>query len=312
MPKAASLPTPVVATRRQELVTALAPYRAAGRTIGFVPTMGALHDGHASLLDVSRERNEVSVLSIFVNPKQFGPKEDLSQYPRTFANDLSLAKERGVDVIFAPTLAEMYPAGFLSHARVEGMADVLCGAFRPGHFDGVCTVVLLLLNIVGAREAYFGLKDFQQYAILRRLCADLAHPTTLVGLPTVRDVDGLALSSRNRFLEADARARAVAVPRALGAAARAWLEGERDAGRLEEAARAVLAAAAFDAPPQYCELRTTGTLASVTGSLPEDGEGVVLACAQMVGSTRLIDNVVLADDAFHRGLLEDLIRSTHP
>lgn len=302
------MPLPVIATRRKELREALAALRSRG-SVGFVPTLGALHEGHASLLRASKARHPVSVLSIFVNPKQFGPTEDFARYPRTLQGDIALAQACGVDVIYAPTVEEMYPLGFKSQVRVEGMDNVLCGAFRPGHFDGVCTVVLLLLNLVGANEAFFGLKDFQQVAILKRLCADLAHPTTLVALPTVREEAGLAMSSRNRYLSPEERAVALAIPRALATAAKAWIEGQRNITELASAAGAVLAAAGLD--PQYLEARTMATLSPVEG---EWAEPCALAVALRVGATRLIDNVVFPggqadpDAALATAALEDLVR----
>lgn len=300
--------SPLVVTRRKDLREALAA--STGR-VGFVPTLGALHEGHASLLRASRARTDTTVLSVFVNPKQFGAGEDFGKYPRTFNADLALAKSEGVDIVFAPTAQEMYPEGFRSHARVSEMDSVLDGVFRPGHFDGVCTVVLLLLNLVGAHEAYFGLKDLQQVCILKRMCADLAHPTAIVALPTVREDDGLALSSRNRYLTDADREVAKAIPRALGEAARCFLAGTRDVSELVQAARGVFDSASLS--PQYLEARSTSDLRSAEGSLEDAfarGDHVALAVAQIVGTTRLIDNIVFAPDDEARTTLEDLAQRT--
>jgi pantoate--beta-alanine ligase len=291
------VPSPKVVTERAELRSVLNAMRP-NKKVGFVPTMGALHEGHAQLLKTSKQRNDVSVLSVFVNPKQFGPNEDFSRYPRTFEGDLVLAAEAGVDVVFAPTVAQMYPEGFLTQVAVGQMGEVLCGAHRPGHFDGVCTVVLLLLNLVQAHEAYFGLKDFQQFAILSRMAKDLAHPTTLVGLPTVREQGGLALSSRNRYLSEAEKQVAQAVPHALAAAIELWLEGERSAQALEKKAKETLVQNGLES--QYLEVRTSATLAKVSDKVTEES---VLALAQWVGKTRLIDNVILGETSTH---IEDL------
>lgn len=321
------MPSPFIATRREELLQALWPHRAQGATIGFVPTMGALHEGHASLLIESKRRNAVSVLSVFVNPKQFGPSEDLAKYPRTFPADVKLAAEHGVDIVFAPTVAEMYPPGFSTSVRVEGgMGDVLCGAYRPGHFDGVTTVVALLLSLVGATEAFFGLKDYQQFSILRRMASDLGLASRLVGLPTVRESDGLALSSRNRYLSPQERAAASAVPRALAMAAKAWLAGERAGPALLALVREGLqltspapvgGGGGGGAPfarweTQYVDLRDAVTLADVsnTASLGVEGspgDSAVLALAHFVGATRLIDNIVLSEEASQKESLESLV-----
>lgn len=300
---------PVVCCRYDELSSHLRDLRSKGKTIGFVPTMGALHEGHAELLRQSVSENDVTVLSIFVNPKQFGPKEDFSRYPRSFSADIEVADACGVNVVFSPIAAEMYPETFSTQVAVPNLSAVLCGRFRPGHFDGVCTVVLLLLNQVGANRAYFGLKDFQQYLIIRRMCADLRHPTAIVPVPTIRESDGLAMSSRNRFLDEAGRVRAGAVPRALAAAARSFTEeGERCVETLRERAAEVLAAEGLK--PQYLEIRDVDTLVEMSGNLATPG---VLALAQFVdtpsGTVRLIDNIVFHEgDGFWNGILVDLIQ----
>ncbi|MCA2960240.1 MAG: pantoate--beta-alanine ligase [Silvanigrellales bacterium] len=316
------MPSPFIATRREELAQALSAHRAKGETIGFVPTLGALHEGHASLLAESKRRNAVSVLSVFVNPKQFGPNEDFAKYPRTFQADVQLATAQGVDIVFAPTVAEMYPTGFATHVRVEGgMGQVLCGASRPGHFDGVTTVVSLLLNLVGATEAYFGLKDYQQFSILCRMASDLGLQTRLVGLPTLRESDGLAMSSRNRYLSAQERVAAGGLPRALAGAANAWLAGERAGPVLLSAVTEILNSGAGPLATrwetQYADLRDASSLQDVSGAAPlgvvgSPGQRAVLAIAHFVGNTRLIDNILLAEDDFHRGLLEHLVARASP
>lgn len=306
---------PLVLTKRRELQEFSADLKVQGKRLGFVPTMGALHDGHATLLRKAVAENDAACLSIFVNPKQFGPTEDFARYPRTFAKDLEIASANGVGVVFAPTVEEMYPRSFSTEIKVPALAQVLCGAVRPGHFDGVCTVVMLLLNLAQAHTAYFGKKDFQQLSILRRMCLDLAHPTRIEGVATVREADGLAMSSRNRYLEADDRIKALAVPRALAAAAKAYLNGSRDPDALVRHGREVLTAAGFE--PQYLELRRLEDLAQwqdgkagSTDAYCMDAPGV-LALALIIerGSqtVRLIDNIILDDDPSTLRELEDLI-----
>ena len=217
-----------VATTRKELREALIEKRhSLDATIGFVPTMGALHEGHGALLRESKRRGHFTVLSIFVNPKQFGANEDFSKYPRTFSTDLKLAEEFGCDLVFAPTLNEIYPQPFYSAVTVSSsMTGVLCGAHRGGHFDGVTTVVLLLLNLVQAHEVFMGLKDFQQVAIVKKMCADLGHATQVIDVPTVRGPGGLALSSRNRYLSAAEAEMALTIPQALSKVAQKYLAGD--------------------------------------------------------------------------------------
>jgi pantoate--beta-alanine ligase len=300
---------PQLLTRRAQVAEFVAAARAQGKSVGFVPTMGALHEGHASLARQASSENEIVVASIFVNPKQFGQNEDFGRYPRTLSADMELLGACGTQVVYAPSVQEMYPAGFASSVAVSGLSDVLCGAHRPGHFDGVCTVVMLLLNLVGAHRAYFGMKDFQQLLIIRRMCLDLAHPTQIIPVPTVREKDGLALSSRNRYLEGDSRASARAVPMALAAAVKLFQQGERSSVKLVEAARRVFKASSLE--PQYLELRDMETLQLVDG---EVGAPAVLAVAQPMavpsGICRLIDNVVLGEDSFYREIQNDLLGRT--
>jgi pantoate--beta-alanine ligase len=271
-----------------ELREALAPSRGDG--VGFVPTMGALHEGHLSLLRAAREENGAVVLSIFVNPTQFGEAADLDAYPRTEATDVALAAEAGVDVVFAPSVSEMYPAGFATTVSVAGaITGTLEGAVRGrSHFDGVATVVAKLLLAVQPDRAYFGAKDAQQVVVVRRMVADLGIPVDVVTRPTSRDADGLARSSRNTRLSPDDRALAAAIPRSLRAAQDAFARGIRDRRRLTDAVRAELTAAGLD--PEYVEIVDADSLEPVA----EVTSAALLALAVRVEQVRLIDNVVLA------------------
>jgi pantoate--beta-alanine ligase len=270
--------------------TALA-LRQKGRRIAFVPTMGFLHEGHASLLREGRQRGDVLVLSIFVNPIQFGPTEDLESYPRNLDGDCAIARECGVDIVFTPTAAEMYPAGFQTSIRVRDLALPLCGASRPGHFDGVATVVTKLFNIVQPNLALFGNKDFQQLAIIRRMVTDLSQPLEIVGMPIVREADGLAMSSRNAYLSPAEHRSALCLSRAITLVRSRYAAGEYNAEQLLAAARdLVLAepAAAID----YLELRDAATLETVSNV----SGSTLLALAVRIGTTRLIDNILLGDE----------------
>jgi pantoate--beta-alanine ligase len=279
----------VVARSRGALGDALSEHREAGRSFGLVPTMGYLHDGHLSLLRAARAECDVVVMSLFVNPTQFGPGEDLDRYPRDEARDLELAAEAGVDVVYAPAAEEVYPEDFATTVEVDGLTDVLCGApdrRGRGHFRGVTTVVAKLLNSVGPDVAYFGQKDAQQVAVIRRMVRDLDFPVRIEALPTVREPDGLAMSSRNAYLEPADRERATALHRALLA--------------VEDGARGSSLAAGLDAgmkqlqlagiDPEYLEARDAESLEPVE----EIGERQVLvAVAARVGGARLIDNVTI-------------------
>jgi pantoate--beta-alanine ligase len=274
-----------------DLRAALAPLRREGRTIGLVPTMGFLHEGHVSLLRAARAENDVVVMSLFVNPTQFGPNEDLDKYPRDEERDLRLASEAGTDFVFAPVVAELYPDGFASAVEVAGgLTSVLDGdpARRgPEHFRGVTTVVAKLFNIVGPDVAYFGQKDAQQAAVIKRMVRDLDFPLRVEVMPTVREDDGLAMSSRNVYLEPADRLRAVALSRALAACEQQALALDSlDAGLA--AARIELAAAAIE--PEYLEARDAETLEPVEGLA---GRPILVAVAARVGGARLIDNVVI-------------------
>jgi pantoate--beta-alanine ligase len=256
----------------------------AGRRIAFVPTMGYLHEGHLSLLREGRRRGELLVMSIFVNPTQFGPKEDLSRYPRDEAGDLAKAEACGVDLAFLPTVEAMYPPGAQTFVEVRELGVPLCGRSRPGHFVGVATVVAKLFNLVRPHVALFGQKDYQQLAIIRRMVRDLHFPIEIVGMPIVREPDGLALSSRNAYLSPDERRRALGLSRGL-AAARALVErGERQAAAIVAAARGPVEEAATRV--DYVELVDAETLAG----LDRLDRPAVLAIAAFVGATRLIDN----------------------
>jgi pantoate--beta-alanine ligase len=257
--------------------------RQARGTVGLVPTMGAFHAGHHALMRAARERCDTVVVSLFVNPAQFNEAADLAAYPRDEARDAAEAEQLGVDVLYAPAVEEVYPPGFATAVRVEGLSDMLEGAERgPGHFAGVCTVVTKLFNVVQPGVAFFGQKDAQQVAVLKRMVRDLDIPVELVVIPTVREPDGLALSSRNGRLDPDERRRATALSKALRAAERAIAGGERDAAAIARAARAEL----DGIEPEYLALVDPDTLEPVTHV-----NGRVLAVvAARVGPARLIDN----------------------
>ena len=267
--------------------------RASGLTLGLVPTMGALHAGHLSLIRRARAECDRTVVSIFVNPTQFAPGEDFARYPRTPAADLALCEAEGVGAVYLPPAEAVYPDGFATRVRVVGpLAETLEGAHRPGHLEGVATVVAKLLIAARPDRAYFGRKDAQQCALVRRLARDLDVGTTVVDCETVRDPDGLALSSRNRYLDAGARAQALAIPAALAAAARLHEAGERDAGRLIEAAvRRLTESPALSVDyAAAVDPDTFEPLATVTGRC-----GIVIAAR--IAGTRLIDSVMLGADA---------------
>jgi len=274
-----------------ELRAALAPARREGLTIGLVPTMGFLHEGHVSLLRAARAECDVVVMSLFVNPTQFGPNEDLDRYPRDEERDLRLASEAGVDLVFAPVVEELYPDGAATAVEVTGgLTSVLDGdpgRRGPGHFRGVTTIVAKLFNIVGPDVAYFGQKDAQQAAVIKRMVRDLDFPVRVEVMPTVREEDGLAMSSRNVYLEPADRARAVALSHALAAAEQQALAHDSLEAGLA-AARIELAAAAIE--PEYLEARDAETLEPVEGLA---GRPILVAVAARVGGARLIDNVVI-------------------
>ncbi|MDQ0727223.1 pantoate--beta-alanine ligase [Microbacterium sp. W4I20] len=272
-----------------EVRLAVGAARREGGSVGLVPTMGAFHEGHLSLMRRAREQNDLVVVSLFVNPTQFGANEDLGAYPRDEARDARLAEAEGVDILFAPAASEIYPDGFATNIHVAGVTDVLDGASRgPHHFDGVATVVTKLFGIVRPDVAYFGQKDAQQVLVVRRVVRDLDLDVRIDACPIVREPDGLAMSSRNVYLDADARARATALNRALDAAASAFEEGERDADSILSAAHRVLADAGI--APEYLELRDAETLQPVARVEAD----ALLAVAAHVGAARLIDNHLLS------------------
>jgi pantoate--beta-alanine ligase len=280
---------PRVVRTRQALRELLAPDRRAGRTIGLVPTMGYLHDGHLSLIRAARERCDTVVMSLFVNPTQFGPNEDLAAYPRDEQRDLALAGSAGADVVYAPDAAEVYPSGYATTVAVDGaLTEVLCGdpsRRGPEHFRGVTTVVAKLLNAVGPDIAYFGQKDAQQAIVIQRMVRDLEFPVEIVVCPTVREADGLAMSSRNVYLEPAEREQAVALNRALRTAVSTARPGSTTAEAIAQAHKVLAEAGVV---PEYLEARDAETLELVErfGARP-----VLIAVAARVGKARLIDNI---------------------
>ena len=262
-------------------------WREAGLRVSLVPTMGNLHAGHISLLELARRLGERVVVSIFVNPLQFGPGEDFGRYPRTPDDDAAMLSEAGCDLLFAPGVAELYPEGGSQRTlvSVRGLSEILCGEFRPGHFDGVATVVAKLFGVVGPDSAVFGEKDFQQFRVVQLMTRDLAIPVEVVGAPTVRAPDGLALSSRNRYLNDDERARAPAVYRSLRQGAERLRGGERDFAAIERAGSDTLRAAGLQV--DYYAIRDADDLAAPR---PQTREFVILTAARL-GGARLIDNL---------------------
>ena len=267
---------------------ALDEVRALGATVGLVPTMGALHEGHLSLIRAARAENDTVTVSIFVNPTQFGPNEDLKRYPRNLERDRLLCEKAGADLVFAPTDEEMYPAGFSTWVDLEGITEGLCGRSRPGHFRGVATVVTKLFNVCRPDRAYFGEKDAQQLAVIRRMVRDLDMPLVIVPCPTVREADGLAMSSRNVRLTPEERSQAPALYRSLITARELIAGGERDAAIIAQAIRHTLAEATLG-EVDYVEIVDADTLAPVQ-VVP--GDCLIALAVRFPGSgTRLIDNV---------------------
>ena len=289
------MPTPLVRT-----VTTPAEFRAAaerartqGARVGLVPTMGALHDGHLSLVHLARERASFVAVSIFVNPTQFGPNEDLAKYPRDLAGDVAKLAGAGADLVFSPDVDAMYPPGDETRVHVGATAAPLCGAFRPGHFEGVATVVSKLFALVGPSVVVFGRKDYQQLAVLRRVATDLFFPVEIIGAPIVREADGVAMSSRNAYLSPDERVRARSLSRGLDAAWRAFESGERRVGVLRALANNEVEATATSI--DYVDVADPVSLA-VLDDAARAGTRALVAIACRVGTTRLIDNVVLGED----------------
>jgi len=275
-------------TEMQQTTLAL---RRAGKRIVFVPTMGFLHQGHASLLREGRTRGNCLVLSIFVNPIQFGPNEDLERYPRNLEGDCAVARACGVDIVFTPTATGMYPPGFQTSIRVRELALPLCGASRPGHFDGVATVVTKLFNIVQPDVALFGKKDFQQLAIIRRMTTDLSLPLEIVGMPIVREPDGLAMSSRNAYLSEEQRQSALCLSQSIQRVRALYAAGEQSVKRLRDAALDTIQAESA-AVIDYLDFRDAETLETVTTA----NDTTLMALAVKIGNTRLIDNTLLGDE----------------
>lgn len=274
-----------------QVLETIKAFRAARRTmgeLGVVPTMGYLHAGHIALVERARAENSAVAATIFVNPTQFGPNEDLTRYPRDLPRDLQMLERAGTDLVFVPSVAEMYPAGFHTVVKVEGSTRVLEGAVRPGHFKGVATVVCKLLNIVDAERAYFGQKDAQQTVVVRRMVRDLNMRTQIVVVPTVREPDGLALSSRNTYLNPTERAAAPVLYRSLRAVEATWQSGERNGDRLREIMSAVLAGEPL-AQVDYVSVADPETLEE----LSDIQNQALVSLAVRLGRTRLIDNVLL-------------------
>jgi pantoate--beta-alanine ligase len=262
--------------------------RRGGNRLGFVPTMGALHEGHLSLVRAAKARSDVAVASIFVNPTQFGPTEDLAKYPRTFDRDRELLEKEGVELLFAPTVEEMYPAGAVSWVTVEGLSDRLDGRSRPGHFRGVTTVVAKLFHVVEPDLAFFGQKDAVQVAIIRRMARDLNFPVEVVSCPIVREADGLAMSSRNAYLDPHERRQALVLHRSLMRVGELWESGERSVQNLIATGRGEVAreeSVGLD----YFEIVNPESLDPVERA----ESGMLVAVAAFVGTTRLIDNLLL-------------------
>ncbi|RKY42443.1 MAG: pantoate--beta-alanine ligase [Candidatus Makaraimicrobium thalassicum] len=263
--------------------------RQGGRTTGFVPTMGYLHEGHLSLVRAARKECDVVVMSIFVNPDQFGPGEDFDKYPRDMQRDRRLAEEEGVDAVFAPSAGEMYPDGYATYVEVTGgITEKLCGGSRPGHFRGVTTVVAKLFNAVLPDKSYFGQKDAAQAVVIKRMVRDLNMPVDIRVMPIVREVDGLAMSSRNTYLSEDARPQALGLFRSLKLAEKMIASGELSAGRIKEEMRKLLEAGK-DVRIDYIEIADAESLES----LENVTDNALIAVAAFVGTTRLIDNVII-------------------
>ena len=267
--------------------------RARGERVGLVPTMGALHAGHVALVEDARRRASFVAVSVFVNPTQFGPNEDYARYPRVLEADRDKCERAGAGAVFAPPPEAMYPPGDETRVRVGATAGPLCGAHRPGHFEGVATVVAKLFALTGPCVAVFGRKDYQQLAVIRRFTRDLFLPVEVVGMRTVREPDGLAMSSRNAYLSAEQRAAALAIPRGLSRATAAFARGERDAGALVALAREEIARVATSI--DYVDVADPDTV-QVFAPGARVGDRALLAVAVRLGGARLIDNVVMGED----------------
>ncbi len=261
--------------------------RMEGKTIGFVPTMGALHEGHLSLVRMARKDNDIVVVSVFVNPTQFGPNEDFEKYPRDFEGDRKKLERENVDIAFYPSAEEMYPEGYRTYVEVEDITTRLCGAFRPGHFKGVTTVVTKLFNIVGPHRAYFGKKDYQQYKVIKRMVADLNMGVEIIPGEIVREADGLAMSSRNQYLSPEERKDALALFKALKLAEELIKKGERNPGVVREKMIELIKSHPHVTKIDYVEIVDPENFLPVV----KIEDGTLIALAVWVGSTRLIDNM---------------------
>lgn len=277
-----------IVTALPEMTRLVKERRDRGETVGLVPTMGFFHAGHVSLMRAAREENDFVVVSLFVNPTQFGPREDFRDYPRDLARDVEIAAEAGVDCIFHPRAEDMYPEPYLTYVVVEGISEGLCGASRPGHFRGVATVVAKLFHIIPAHRAYFGLKDAQQVMVIRRMVEDLNFDIEVVACPTVREEDGLAMSSRNVYLSEEERKAATVLYRSLRLAEEMASRGERDARKVKAAMRELMSTEPL-VEPEYVEAVDWGMLRPVERL---EGE-VLIALAARVGKARLIDNTIM-------------------
>jgi len=265
-------------------------HRLRGKTVGFVPTMGALHEGHLNLVRMCREENDIAVVSVYVNPTQFGPAEDLSKYPRDFDGDRDKLALQDVDILFLPDDSVIYPAGFSTFVEVKNLSEKLCGAFRPGHFKGVATVVAKLFGIVNPSRAYFGMKDFQQTVIIRRMVRDLNSTVEVVVCPTMREADGLAMSSRNAYLNPAERKAATVVYRALTKGSEGVKSGIIEGNKLRNSMLAVLKTEPLVSEIQYCSAYDPESL----DEAEQVGNETLLAIALKIGATRLIDNMLVS------------------
>jgi pantoate--beta-alanine ligase len=272
-----------------ELQTLTENLRIEKKSIGFVPTMGALHEGHLSLVRAAREQTDVVIVSIFVNPTQFGPREDLSRYPRNLERDAELLKPLGVDYLFVPAPDEIYPADFSTYVTVEGLSEMLEGAARPGHFRGVATVLVILFNLVRPDQVFMGQKDAQQIVVVKKMVRDLCLPTEIIVLPTWREADGLAMSSRNRYLNAEEREAATVLFRALTLAQELYTQGERNAQNILSAMHQIISTEP-KAQVDYIAINDAENLHTLTDLV---GRPALVSLAVKIGSTRLIDNFLL-------------------
>lgn len=266
-----------------------------GEKIGLVPTMGYLHKGHISLISRARAECSKVIVSIFVNPMQFGPEEDFARYPRNFKKDCSLCQKAGADYIFFPSTDEMYEKDFKTFAEVQDLGDIMCGRERPGHFRGVCTVVLKLFNIIRPNIAYFGQKDYQQVVIIKKMIKDLNVPVEIAECPTVREKDGLAISSRNKYLSYDERKNAIVLFQSLKLAGELIINGQENLENIRKAAIEKMESAPFVSKIDYFDFRDNDTLCEIE-RIDQKAERILIASAIWVGETRLIDNILIENN----------------